>query len=265
MSTLDRSEMPIRPRLTLVGVLGLSFLSILFSIPGWAQQQYSGEGAAACLACHESATVMGMRKTPHANFEDPKSPASREQCESCHGPSATHMQFPMQVGNIVFSHHAKTPIADRNQACLACHNKGGKTHWSEGGHGKKLSCAACHTMHKPADPGLVKKNQTKDCGKCHPDILETAPVTATHPLTGEKAMYCTLCHNPHGPTNLKSCIGCHAQDPQTLAKQSAKAQDYHGRGISEKVDCTDCHKGFVHAMEPITFATRPDKDEPVHP
>ena len=46
---------------------------------------------------------MELVKTPHANFEDPRSPASREQCESCHGPSGTHVDFPMQVGNIRFT------------------------------------------------------------------------------------------------------------------------------------------------------------------
>jgi nitrate/TMAO reductase-like tetraheme cytochrome c subunit len=265
MNTLDRLRMLKRLQLTACGLLGLLLLSVLFVVPASAQQEYSGEGAAACLECHESERVMGIRDTPHANFDDPKSPASREQCESCHGPSATHMQFPMQVGNIVFTQHGKTPIHDRNQVCLECHNEGEQAHWNEGAHGKELSCATCHIMHKPADPSLVQKNQARDCGECHTDILETAPDATTHPLTGENAMYCTECHNPHGPTNLKSCISCHTQDPPTLAKQSPKAQEYHGRAVSQKIDCTDCHKGFVHAMEPITLGPPPSERENAHP
>ena len=246
-------------------MLGILVLITLSIAPVRAQQGFSSEGALACLECHESEKVMGIRETPHADFDDPRSPASREQCESCHGPSATHMQFPMQVGNIVFTQHGKTPIHDRNQSCLECHNEGEQRHWNEGAHGKELSCAACHIMHVPADPSLVKENQAQACGECHSDILETAPTAATHPLKGEKAIYCTECHNPHGPTNLKSCIGCHAQDAPTLAKQSPKAQDYHGRGISEKIKCTTCHKGFVHAMEPISFAAPPGESEARHP
>jgi len=273
MKSLDRARMLKQFRLafqmtyhkTRSTALGVLIIPTLFVMPVQAQQEYSGEGAQACLECHESEKVMGIRETPHANFDDPKSPASREQCESCHGPSATHMQFPMQVGNIVFTQHGKTPIHDRNQTCLECHHEGEQIHWNEGAHGKELSCADCHTMHTPVDPSLVKTNQAKDCGECHAEILETAPAVTQHPLTGENAIYCTECHNPHGPTNLKSCTECHAQDAPTLAKQSPKAQDYHGRGISEKIDCTSCHKGFVHAMEPITFATPPDEGETAHP
>ena len=107
---------------------------LLLDGPASAQQAPSGEGAAACLVCHESEKVMGIVDTPHANFDDPRSPASRQQCESCHGPSATHMEFPMQVGNIVFTKHGKTTIADRNKACLACHNRGAQAHWNDGPH-----------------------------------------------------------------------------------------------------------------------------------
>ena len=105
------------------------------------EQEYSGEGAQACLACHESDKVMGIRDTPHANFEDPRSPASREQCESCHGPSATHMQFPMQVGNIVFTKHGTTPIGKRNETCLACHSDPERQKDQVG----KVDCMGCHT------------------------------------------------------------------------------------------------------------------------
>jgi len=273
MMTLDRARMlkPFRPRFrmirhrTLCAALGLLMFSTLFVGTVRAQQEYSGEGAQACLECHESEKVMGIRETPHANFDDPKSPASREQCESCHGPSAIHMKFPMQVGNIVFTQHGKTPIHDRNEACLECHNEGEQAHWNEGAHGDELSCAACHVMHKPADPVLVKKNQAQDCGECHTDIVGTAPVATTHPLTGEKAMYCTECHNAHGPTNLKTCASCHAQDPASLAKESPKAQDYHARAISRKIDCTDCHKAFVHAMPPIVLGTPPGETTSEHP
>ena len=248
-------------RNTFCGVLGILIFPTLFVMPVWAQQEYSGEGAEVCLECHESEDVMGIRETSHADFDDPKSPASRDQCESCHGPSATHVQFPMHVGNIVFTQHGKTPINDRNQACLECHDEGEQIHWNEGAHGKELSCAECHVMHKPTDPSLVKENQAQACGECHTEILETAPTASTHPLTGEDVMYCTECHNPHGPTNLKACISCHAQDPPELAKQSPKAQDYHGRAISKKINCTDCHKTFVHAMPPMTWAESPGENQ----
>ena len=269
MTNLDRLRMlkRLRPtlRTTSCGAFGLLFLSVLLVAPVRAQQEYSGEGALACLECHESERVMGIRNTPHADFDDPRSPAAREQCESCHGPSATHMQFPMQVGNIVFTKHGKTPISKRNKACLDCHNEGEQVHWNEGAHGNALSCADCHVLHKPADPSLVRKNQAHECDECHTEILATAPTATFHPLTGENAIFCTECHNPHGPTDLTSCNGCHAQDAPTLAKQSPKAQDYHGRALSQKIECTDCHKAFVHAMPPIGLVTPQPEGEPAQP
>ncbi len=215
-------------------------------------------GAAACLECHESDKIMGILKTPHADFKDPRSPAARDQCESCHGPSATHMKFPMQVGNIVFTKHGKTPIGVRNRACLECHNKGDQAHWNEGAHAKELSCASCHVMHKPQDPMVGSVDRTADCVSCHETVLESAPAPSSHPLTGPKAIVCTECHSPHGPTSLTTCITCHAQDPETFAKQSAKARDYHGRASSKEIECTACHKGFVHSMPPITLAEPTD-------
>lgn len=220
-------------------------------------QPASGQGAAVCLACHENPRVMEIVDTPHANFQDPGSPASKEQCESCHGPSGTHVEFPMQVGNIRFTRHGKTPIAERNATCLACHVKGSVSHWSESAHAKSLQCGSCHTIHRRKQPTPTSADLSKQCGTCHGAILATAPVASHHPLSGPSAMSCSRCHNPHGATSLTSCLGCHPQDTQTLARQSPNAQDYHARANSEKIDCSACHKGFVHALPQITQSAPP--------
>jgi hypothetical protein len=249
-----RAWNPGRFRLTFAALALSAALVLSVQVgPASAQQAYFGEGAAACLECHESEKIMGILETPHANFDDPLSPAARDQCESCHGPSATHVKFPMQVGNIVFTKHGKTPITERNQACLECHHEGDQSHWGEGPHAQDLSCASCLVIHKSHDPMLVRKNQAQNCAACHELILESSPVPTTHPLSGPDAMYCTECHNPHGPTNLTSCVSCHPQDAPTLAKESAKAQDYHGRALTRKIDCTACHKGFVHSLAAIAL------------
>jgi predicted CXXCH cytochrome family protein len=222
---------------------------------GQPDQPASGEGAAVCLKCHENPVIMEIVDTPHANFKDPRSPASREQCESCHGPSGTHVNFPMQVGNIRFTKHGKTSIAERNQTCLECHNKGDTAHWSEGVHAEKLQCGNCHLIHKSKQPApVVKAAQNDRCTECHPKVVPSAPIASNHPLEGDRAITCTQCHTPHGKTSLTPCIDCHPQDAQTLARQTPKAQDYHARGIDQKVDCTACHKGFVHAMPQISNA-----------
>ena len=115
MSALNRAR-PLRwgSRTLLESALLSALFLGLLAASASAQQPYAGGGAAECLECHENENVMGILETPHADFDVPRSPASGKQCESCHGPSATHMQFPMQVGNIMFTKHGKTSIAQRN-------------------------------------------------------------------------------------------------------------------------------------------------------
>lgn len=250
----------IRPsrRLVLTTLAAWALASPLGAQP---DQPASGEGAAACLKCHENPVIMEIVKTPHANFEDPRSPASREQCESCHGPSGTHVNFPMQVGNIRFTKHGKTSVAERNATCLECHTKGNTAHWNDGIHGAKLQCGNCHQIHKTTQPKPVEQTaQLARCNQCHENILPTAPAKSGHPLEGDRAIPCTQCHNPHGPTELTPCIDCHKQDAPTLARQTPKAQGYHERANREGIACTDCHKGFVHQMPEISQA-----NPPVHP
>jgi len=234
---------------TIVSIAALIGPSVAMSQP---DQPPSGEGAAVCLGCHENPVIMEIINTPHADFDDPRSPASREQCESCHGRSGTHVYFPMQVGNIRFTKHGETSIAERNATCLECHTKEAGLHWNEGAHGQELECGSCHTIHKRSDPTLDLASQANRCSECHPEILPSAPIASAHPLVGDDAIICTRCHDPHGPTSLAACVDCHSQDAPTLARQPAKAQDYHARAIQEKIDCTACHKGFVHAMPQIT-------------
>jgi predicted CXXCH cytochrome family protein len=237
-----------------IGVLTGVLIAGLMAAPqarSQSDQPASGEGAVVCLKCHETPGIMEIIETPHANFDDPRSPASTDQCESCHGPSGTHVNFPMQVGNIRFTKHGKTSIAERNAACLKCHTKGAAAHWDEGAHGQKLQCGNCHTIHKLDDTARAQADQATLCGECHTAILSSPPASSSHPLTGERAMICSQCHDPHGPTRLAACVDCHLQDAKSLARQSPKAQDYHARATAEKIDCTACHKGFVHAMPRI--------------
>ena len=229
----------------------------LLATSAHAQHEYSDEGALACLECHESETIMGILETPHANSNDPMTPAALRQCESCHGPSATHMKFPMQVANIRFSKgDATTPVPKRNAACLACHGSDARAAWAHSPHGfENVSCVDCHIMHEVRDPILSEQEQTLKCTEsCHETILPTAPSGSHHPLTGKYRLLCTDCHNPHGPLELSGCNECHAQNEQEFAKQSPKARGYHQRALSQNIECTSCHKAFVHAMPTIDLS-----------
>jgi DmsE family decaheme c-type cytochrome len=228
-----------------------SLLMALLAAEAQAQQEFSAEGAKACLECHESDKIMGILDTPHADPKNPHSPASVHQCESCHGPSATHMNFPLHVGNIRFSRgDESTTVEARNGSCLECHRKGSRANWTMGPHGlEEIACVNCHSIHKSRDPALSQQAQTALCTEaCHKTILdEEASENSSHPLTGEDRFLCTDCHNPHGPIELSTCNTCHPQNAVAFAKLPTKARNYHERALAEKIDCTRCHTAFVHA------------------
>ncbi len=229
--------------------------------PALARQPYEANGAQPCLRCHESEKIMGIVETPHARTDNPDTPASKLQCESCHGPSATHMQFPMQVGNIRFSEGSKTPNGEQNKICLECHQDGARENWEAGPHGfDHLSCASCHSIHKASDPALHTDAQNLRCTDgCHEKVVSSAPANSSHPFArpgAEDGVKCLDCHSPHGPLDLSECLSCHPQGQADLAKESEKARGYHQRAIAQKIPCTDCHKGIVHALPEVTHRER---------
>lgn len=241
----------IRPAATSVAV---ALFAAVVAGPASAQQEFALEGALACLKCHESEKIMGILETAHANFDNPDTPAStEEQCEACHGPSATHMQFPMQVGNIHFSAESKAPNAEQNKTCLACHGtREQHEDWSAGPHGfDSTSCADCHSLHKARDPALSASQQTARCTEsCHVEIVKSAPANSPHPFGGGEngSILCTACHSPHGPSDFSACLACHPQGPADLARQLDRTRGYHQRAQQRSIPCTSCHKGVAHAL-----------------
>ena len=217
-----------------------------------AEQRFAEGGVETCLRCHDNAKVTAVFATPHMKpGTHPSSPAAKEQCESCHGPSASHVRFPLHVGNIRFTRRDDTTTkATRNRACLECHLQDEPAHWQKSPHGfDEIACVDCHAVHTVSDPILSKETQTQRCAEgCHMEILQTQPAGTPHPLQGEKALLCTDCHDPHGPLDLDACTACHSQKPAALAAQSAKARAYHERALAEKIACTECHQGFVHPL-----------------
>lgn len=220
-----------------------------------ARQEFAEGGLETCLRCHDSAAVQPIFATPHMKGTDPDSPAARKQCESCHGPSARHVQFPLHAGNIRFTRHDdSTTKAARNRVCLECHLEGEQASWRKSPHGSDgIACVDCHTVHAVADPILSEETQTQRCAEgCHGQILASQPAGTPHPLEGEEAILCTACHTPHEPLDLASCHGCHPWQPKDLAAQSGKARSYHQRAVTKEIACTECHQGFVHPLpEPI--------------
>jgi nitrate/TMAO reductase-like tetraheme cytochrome c subunit len=223
--------------------------------------KYSEEGAKACLDCHETDHVMGIMKTAHGKVEDPKTPAATRECQSCHGPSAKHMMFPMQVENVHFGKKSTSDAVSQNVMCLECHHDGHRENWKAGAHGfEKIVCSTCHSMHDPEKVVLSGADVKTTCvsSGCHDKMLKEAePVEYTHALgkdlSGKGELTCSGCHNPHGPLESGRCIECHAQTPEVLAKETEKAKRFHEVAATKGTSCIRCHKGIAHPIRPLAL------------
>ena len=205
-------------------------------------------GYESCVKCHQSDQVKAMFNTKHANLDDPETPFAKEQCESCHGPSAAHASFPMQVKNFRFGDESGNSMEEQNQACLKCHQDERRDQWGEGEHHKEqVSCVSCHTIHDEHDVLLDHTQTAMTCLECHDTRVAEQHTEGLHLIQSDEVT-CTDCHNPHAKLSGDLCITCHEQDKETLASQSAKAQEFHQASIDEELSCLECHRGVAHGV-----------------
>ncbi|MEK6692946.1 MAG: multiheme c-type cytochrome, partial [Nitrospirota bacterium] len=104
-------------------------------------------GPEICKGCHED-RYESYIKTSHGIKADPRTPAAKQGCESCHGPGAAHVNAGggKGVGGIIpLSPKSPTKTEKKNATCLECHSKGKVSMWDGGKHESKgLSCTNCH-------------------------------------------------------------------------------------------------------------------------
>ena len=217
---------------------------------------YSEETAQACLDCHETERVMGIVDTVHADFDDPRTPAAQKQCQSCHGPSKAHTQFPLQVANLRFGKGSKVPAKTQNEVCLECHTGEKRENWHASAHGfEDIVCSTCHDLHSSTNIVLAGAQLTAGCGAsgCHEDLVSEAGAgDFSHPvglaIPGAEAFTCSDCHDPHGPLGSGRCGDCHAQKPEVIAQQSEKARRFHEVASARGTGCIRCHRGISHPL-----------------
>jgi len=240
-------------------LLGLLLATLLVETAA-ARPEYSEESAAACIECHETPSVMGILDTAHAKVADPRTPAAQKECQSCHGPSAVHMRFPMQVANVHFGEKSKTRPAEQNKMCLECHDSGEQKDWQGSAHGfEDVVCSSCHSMHDPAK--IVPAEATLSTGcttTCHTDLMKDAAAEDFSHAVGQSLgengeLTCAGCHNPHGPLDSHRCLDCHPREPELMAKESAKARRFHEVAQRKGTDCIRCHKGIAHPIPPLAL------------
>src|ERR1017187_5209309 len=155
----------------LPAVLGLLFASRAALAQQKPPAPYAGN--AACVDCHKkevaqfATTTMG--KVINAR---PRTEHEKLGCESCHGPAKQHAESGGEERGalIYFSKKTKTPVAERNAACLNCHEKTARTLWKGSTHeSRNVACTDCHTvMHPGSETGsLAKQSVMQTCQRCH--------------------------------------------------------------------------------------------------
>jgi DmsE family decaheme c-type cytochrome len=233
-------------------------------------------GDAKCTACHDEADspeLLAIGQTKHGVKGDSRTPT----CTSCHGASLNHLEHKGSAKppkpDRVFGKNTQTPTAERNAACLTCHEKDTKRHqWTGSKHETSdVACSSCHKMHTAHDKVRDKKTQAEVCYTCHKEQRTQENKISHHPI-GEGKVACSDCHNSHGsagPKLLKkntvneTCYTCHAEkrgpflwEHQPVSEDCTTCHTPHGSNISPLLKsrapflCSECHDGPHNSKVP---------------
>ena len=236
-------------------------------------------GADTCMGCHEPAHKMfSQTRMGRLFLKQPRNDAEKLGCENCHGPGKAHAEQGGGKGKdskiISFSKHDPTPVAVRNQMCVACHQQGEHLFWTGSAHeSADVACTSCHVVMQDITPKsqLAKPTVLDTCGTCH--LRQRAQqFRSSHMPLREGKMTCTSCHSPHGsvtPALLKenslndTCFTCHAEkrgpflwEHAPVVESCANCHDPHGSNhermlkISKPRLCQQCHIETRHPTTP---------------
>jgi len=201
-------------------------------------------GDALCTRCHDEGElkpILSIGKTAHGVLGNKQA----STCSSCHGESPTHITKPEGVSErpepeINFGPKSSTPIAQRNQVCLNCHQGGARMHWQTGPHAAAdMECTSCHKIHQQNDPVRQRETQPEVCFSCHKEQRAQVMRPNHHPIPEGKVI-CADCHNPHGSAGPKlmkrdsvvqTCYACHMEKRGPFVRSHQPVTE----------DCTICH------------------------
>lgn len=216
----------------------------------------NGVAAQSMLALHPS--VLAIGKTKHGVRADSRAPS----CVSCHGESLKHVNKPegvkdRQGPDRAFSKKSKTPVAERNEACLSCHQKDAKRHlWAGSAHETNdVACTSCHSVHAQHDKVRDKRTQPEVCYTCHKEQRAQFNKQSHHP-TPEGKVSCSDCHNAHGSAGPKlmkrdsvveTCYTCHMEKRGPFV--------HNHRPVSD--DCSNCHNAHGTVADSLLKARAP--------
>ena len=167
---------------------------------------FTHEGAESCLRCHSGEKMRAVASSPHWNMENPNSPASTHECESCHGMGSIHASrahggrgFPPLI---TFGRGAAySPRQEQLDICLSCHAKEGKAgsviefvgHPHDRGN---IYCSTCHEAHVDFDPIKGLDSQKRTCFRCHRKQRDEHPDVEGRQVDFD-VQSCWSCHDVH--------------------------------------------------------------------
>ena len=266
----------------ILGLLAAAFCAFVGSA-AMAQQpaNFAGGGAETCLKCHNDTKVNPILQTPHAMKGDKHTPFGQQGCESCHGASAQHVASRSNKPEVIFKGANISPVEERNQICLSCHQSGARINWQGSQHASNdAACTNCHQVHVHKDPVLIKQTQAEKCFTCHAEQRSQIFRFSHHPIR-EGKVGCSDCHNPHGsagPKLLKEvtvnevCYNCHAEkrgplawEHQPVRENCLTCHNPHGsnqpRLLIQRSPylCQECHSNSGHQANPQSGQQLPGK------
>jgi len=195
-----------------------------------------------CLECHTTFSKNHIPNDFNSNVFVKKEILFGVDCESCHGPSAKHVNAHIINPKLKKAQHISDikTLSQQQQldACAKCHS----------GLRKPLQMPFTFKTGDKLNDFLKPKYKQKDLETLDVHGNQYGLLTASQCFKKSESMNCSTCHNPHKNErgSLKQfsekCIGCH----QDSGIHKFKIED------QMKENCIDCHMPLL-ASSAITF------------
>lgn len=195
----------------------------------------------ACTSCHTNAVnpaLHNIDQTSHGVVLG----LGTKGCIQCHGESSEHRENPNQhLPMVSFGPKTPSPVAERNNQCLQCHQDNGRIMWQGSAHQQEdVGCNQCHQAHASRDLVVNSRDQVDICVDCHAPMKAQLQLPSRHPIKEGKTS-CSDCHNPHGSTTHASLVGTSAI-ATCLQCHSEKRGPFLFEHPPVSEDCSLCHK-----------------------
>ncbi|MEZ5401691.1 MAG: DmsE family decaheme c-type cytochrome [Bryobacteraceae bacterium] len=172
-------------------------------------------GSEACKTCHADIWRNFFKNAHFRSVAQGDQPPDQTGCEGCHGPAQGHVAA--RGGRNTIPRAFSVMDSKRSiDTCLACHSKDfARAEIQRSSHTEaNVACNGCHSIHKPATPKLLAKQQAELCYGCHNNVRAQFSMPFKHRVN-EGMVACADCHNPHGAASPSWRMG---QRPRMVAK-----------------------------------------------